>query len=113
MSQHLESLQIGDYIEVRGPSGLMTYEGNGTRTCFEFFFHKLFQITTSLLFIDNLYYTCFHFLSFFNCRHISNSPRQEVSTKQDDGSQDWLDSWRHRYAFVWTSISCVCWNVAT
>lgn len=30
MSQHLESMQIGDHIEVRGPNGLLTYEGKGT-----------------------------------------------------------------------------------
>lgn len=29
MSQHLESLSIGDYIDVRGPNGLLTYEGKG------------------------------------------------------------------------------------
>lgn len=29
MSQHLENLNIGDTINVRGPSGLLTYEGKG------------------------------------------------------------------------------------
>jgi len=29
MSQHLESLQIGDTIDVRGPSGLLVYNGRG------------------------------------------------------------------------------------
>ena len=29
MSQHLERMQIGDYIDVRGPNGLCVYEGNG------------------------------------------------------------------------------------
>ena len=29
MSQHLESLEIGDSIDVRGPSGHYTYKGNG------------------------------------------------------------------------------------
>jgi cytochrome-b5 reductase len=29
MSQYLESLHIGDHIDFRGPSGLITYEGNG------------------------------------------------------------------------------------
>lgn len=29
MSQHLESLKIGDTIDVRGPSGRLVYEGNG------------------------------------------------------------------------------------
>ncbi|KAK0423661.1 hypothetical protein QR680_008261 [Steinernema hermaphroditum] len=29
MSQHLESLKMGDTIEFRGPSGLIKYEGNG------------------------------------------------------------------------------------
>lgn len=29
MSQHLESLKIGDTIDVRGPSGLLVYEGHG------------------------------------------------------------------------------------
>ncbi|TMS39991.1 hypothetical protein L596_006434 [Steinernema carpocapsae] len=30
MSQHLESMQIGDTIDFRGPSGLIVYKGNGT-----------------------------------------------------------------------------------
>lgn len=30
MSQHLESLKIGDTIDVRGPSGRLQYLGNGT-----------------------------------------------------------------------------------
>lgn len=30
MSQHLESLNIGDTIDIRGPSGRMQYLGNGT-----------------------------------------------------------------------------------
>jgi len=30
MTQHLESLSIGDTIDVRGPSGLLTYMGQGT-----------------------------------------------------------------------------------
>lgn len=30
MSQHLESLKIGDTIEVRGPSGRLQYKGHGT-----------------------------------------------------------------------------------
>lgn len=29
MSQHLESLQIGDTIDIRGPAGLIIYGGNG------------------------------------------------------------------------------------
>jgi len=29
MSQHLESLQIGDTIDVRGPNGLLVYQGRG------------------------------------------------------------------------------------
>jgi len=29
MSQHLESLEIGDSIDVKGPTGLITYLGNG------------------------------------------------------------------------------------
>jgi len=29
MSQHLESLQIGDTLDFRGPNGHITYEGNG------------------------------------------------------------------------------------
>jgi len=29
MSQYLESLKLGDTIDVRGPSGQMTYKGNG------------------------------------------------------------------------------------
>lgn len=30
MTQHLESLSIGDTIDVRGPGGLLVYEGRGT-----------------------------------------------------------------------------------
>lgn len=30
MSQHLESLQIGDTIDVRGPNGLLVYNGRGS-----------------------------------------------------------------------------------
>lgn len=30
MSQHLESLNIGDTIDFRGPSGLIIYKGHGT-----------------------------------------------------------------------------------
>jgi cytochrome-b5 reductase len=30
MSQHLDSLEIGDYMDFKGPSGLLTYSGNGT-----------------------------------------------------------------------------------
>jgi len=29
MSQHLENMSIGDYIDVRGPNGLLTYDGRG------------------------------------------------------------------------------------
>ncbi|XP_062568225.1 NADH-cytochrome b5 reductase 3-like isoform X2 [Saccostrea cucullata] len=29
MSQHLENMSIGDYIDVRGPNGLLVYEGKG------------------------------------------------------------------------------------
>lgn len=29
MSQHLESLALGDTIDVRGPSGNLVYKGNG------------------------------------------------------------------------------------
>ena len=29
MSQHLDSLQIGDFIDVRGPNGLLVYNGRG------------------------------------------------------------------------------------
>ena len=29
MSQHLEQMNIGDTIDVRGPSGKLTYEGKG------------------------------------------------------------------------------------
>ena len=32
MSQHLESLEIGDYIDVRGPNGLLEYKGQGNVT---------------------------------------------------------------------------------
>lgn len=29
MSQHLDNLQIGEYIDVRGPNGLLVYNGRG------------------------------------------------------------------------------------
>ena len=29
MSQHLEQMNIGDTIDVRGPSGKLSYEGKG------------------------------------------------------------------------------------
>ncbi|XP_078608149.1 NADH-cytochrome b5 reductase 3-like [Branchiostoma floridae x Branchiostoma japonicum] len=29
MSQYLENMQLGDFIDVRGPSGLLVYDGNG------------------------------------------------------------------------------------
>jgi cytochrome-b5 reductase len=29
MSQHLDNLEIGEAIDVRGPSGLLSYEGPG------------------------------------------------------------------------------------
>jgi len=29
MSQHLDSLNIGDTIDIRGPNGLLVYEGRG------------------------------------------------------------------------------------
>lgn len=29
MSQYLDSLKIGDVVEFRGPSGLLTYAGKG------------------------------------------------------------------------------------
>ena len=31
MSQHLERMEIGDYIDVRGPNGLLVYNGRGMR----------------------------------------------------------------------------------
>ena len=31
MTQHLESLEIGDTIDVRGPSGHLTYLGKGKK----------------------------------------------------------------------------------
>jgi len=38
MSQYLDSLIIGDTIDVRGPSGRLQYKRNGRRTLeFEFF----------------------------------------------------------------------------
>lgn len=30
MSQHLDSLSIGDFIDVRGPNGLLVYNGRGS-----------------------------------------------------------------------------------
>ena len=35
MSQHLENMEIGDYIDVRGPNGLLVYEGRGQYTVCE------------------------------------------------------------------------------
>ena len=29
MSQYLENMEVGDFIDVRGPSGLLVYEGQG------------------------------------------------------------------------------------
>ena len=29
MSQYLDSLEIGDYVDIRGPSGKLTYLGRG------------------------------------------------------------------------------------
>ena len=31
MSQHLEKMELGDFIDVRGPNGLLTYEGQGMK----------------------------------------------------------------------------------
>jgi len=28
MTQYLENMKIGDYIDVRGPNGLLVYDGN-------------------------------------------------------------------------------------
>ncbi|XP_014884591.1 NADH-cytochrome b5 reductase 3-like [Poecilia latipinna] len=36
MSQYLESLKLGDTIDFRGPSGLLTYEGKGESLIFTF-----------------------------------------------------------------------------
>lgn len=33
MSQYLNSLKIGDVVEFRGPSGLLTYTGKGSDLC--------------------------------------------------------------------------------
>ncbi len=30
MSQHLEKMELGDFIDVRGPNGLLVYNGKGT-----------------------------------------------------------------------------------
>lgn len=32
MSQYLNDMKIGDYIDVRGPNGLLVYEGRGNTT---------------------------------------------------------------------------------
>ena len=29
MSQYLENMDVGDFIDVRGPSGLLVYDGQG------------------------------------------------------------------------------------
>ena len=29
MSQYLENMEIGDYIDFRGPNGLLVYDGKG------------------------------------------------------------------------------------
>jgi len=39
MSQHLDSLDIGDFIDVRGPNGLLVYNGRGLTVVA--FFRKL------------------------------------------------------------------------
>ena len=31
MSQHLEGMSVGDYIDVRGPNGLLVYDGQGKK----------------------------------------------------------------------------------
>lgn len=36
MTQYLSGLSDGDFIEIRGPSGLVTYEGLG-KLCYSFF----------------------------------------------------------------------------
>ena len=30
MSQYLDGLEVGDYVDVRGPNGLLVYNGRGT-----------------------------------------------------------------------------------
>jgi len=35
MSQYLDTLSIGDYVDIRGPSGKLTYLGRGK--CFSWF----------------------------------------------------------------------------
>ena len=36
MSQYMESLSIGDYLDIRGPSGLLIYEGLGEHSLYDF-----------------------------------------------------------------------------
>lgn len=36
MSQFMESLSIDDYLDIRGPSGLLIYEGQGEHPLYNF-----------------------------------------------------------------------------
>ena len=39
MSQHLESLSIGSTVEIRGPSGKLTYVGQGNCYLYSLSYH--------------------------------------------------------------------------
>ena len=41
MSQYLDSLEIGDTVDIRGPSGKLTYVGRGELFSFQIFFVAL------------------------------------------------------------------------
>ena len=41
MSQYLDSLEIGDTVDIRGPSGKLTYVGRGELFSFQIYFVAL------------------------------------------------------------------------
>ena len=64
MSQHLESMSIGDFIDVRGPNGLLVYEGKGSHefiqvylvrfknVLFVYFFRKSFCFILTMEYVS-------------------------------------------------------------
>lgn len=54
MSQYLESLKIGDTIDVRGPSGKVTYLGRGRNADIFFLMHMqyLSSVLLYLLYVN-------------------------------------------------------------
>jgi hypothetical protein len=72
MSQHLESMSIGDTIDFRGPNGLLVYLGHGT-IAFSRSLREIFFVT--------------------NCRKIRYSPGQENATPHSVVQESWNDRW--------------------